>query len=226
MISFAKDEHKNGIIKLWSEAFGDTENVIISFLENICKDNTVVYIKDERVVGMASILPVFCNNRKGRYVYAVATDKEYQGQGICKEIMSFIDDFAQKTGESFLILVPASKSLFDFYKKMGYNQTVYAPPKNGNGQGIEIDYKEYCKLRSTILREFDLIKWSEAALEFILSHGNAVKNQNGIAYFENGQAIEVLNPNVLAEEFSTPFALIKYIEDLRFEKPYFGLAMS
>ncbi len=225
MISFAKEENRKAIIGLWEQAFGDSKATINRFLDNICKDNVIICTMDNKVVGMASVLPVLCNGRKGRYVYAVATDKGYRGQGVCKKIMEYIDDFAQKSGESFLILVPASASLFDFYKKMGYNQQVFAPVVKAEDTGELISPKEYFKIREETLKAFDLISWSENDLRFILSHGKAVKTKNGAVYFENGRAVEVLSPSLNSAK-TKPFALIKGIDNFKLRNPYFGLAMS
>lgn len=224
MIGFAKENQRNGIIRLWAEAFGDSEETICRFLDNICKNNIVVYTQNDDVIGMASVLPVSCKEEKGRYVYAVATAKSHMGQGICRKIMAFIEEFAKNMGESFLILVPADESLFDFYKKMGYNQTVFASKPYEAETGEIISAEEYYNIRENALRNFDFIKWSKADLEFILSHGKAVKTKNGAVYIENERVIEAIVPHL--EVGNDPFALIKYTKDLKFEKPYFGLAMS
>ncbi len=225
MISFATQKNREDIIRLWKEAFGDSTEAIECFLDNICKDRVAVFTENNKAVGMASVLPVSCNGKTGRYIYAVATDKAYRGRGICKKLMAYIEGYAKEQRDSFLILVPASSSLFDFYKKMGYNQEVFAPILKAEDTDKVISHKEYYKLRKSLLKGYDFISWGEAELEFILSHGKAVKTPTGIAYFENGKAIEVIN-DVMDKAEAKPFALIKYIDNIKFKKLYFGLAMS
>ncbi len=228
MISFAKEEHKNGIISLWQEAFGDSEEVVLDYMNALyTPDNMIVYTEGEKVVAMASMLAISCKAKKGRYVYAVATAKSHRGKGLCKEVMSFVEKAARERGESFLILVPAEKSLFEFYEKMGYNHTVFVPDYaefNENGEILTTD--EYYSIRESVFGGADLIGWDRETLDYILSHGEVLRTTDGAVYFENGRIVEVLSKNLVNQKWETPFALIKYLGNFRFKKPYFGLAMN
>ena len=60
------------------------------------------------------------------YIYAVATDKNYRGQGLCHALMEDTHAHLKKRGYAGAILSPANESLFDFYGKMGYQTCAYA----------------------------------------------------------------------------------------------------
>lgn len=228
MISFATKEHKNGIISLWQEAFGDSEEVILDYMNALyTPDNMIVYTEGEKVVGMASMIAISCKEKKGRYIYAVATAKSHRGRGICRKLMGFAEETAKKRGESFLILVPAEESLFEFYGKMGYNHTVFVPDyAEFNEDGEIITSDEYYSIRESVFEKADLIGWDKETLDYILSHGEAVKTADGAVYIENGRIVEVLSETIVNAKWGKPFAQIKYIEDFKFKRPYFGLAMN
>ena len=116
MIGFALDKHTDGIKRLWKNAFGDED--INEFLKNY-KKNILVYIENGNVCGMLSMLPILMGEEKGRYIYAVATDENYRGRGISSELLEWARKYSQDMGEKFLVLVPAEKSLFNFYEKRG-----------------------------------------------------------------------------------------------------------
>ena len=53
MIRFATENYINGIINLWNEAFGDSEEDIKFFLKNkFIPENTLIYESDKEVVSM------------------------------------------------------------------------------------------------------------------------------------------------------------------------------
>lgn len=229
MIRYGGAEYIDGIKNLWAEAFGDSVDQIEKYLRNMyCEKDILLYVEDDEVCAMASMLGVSSKNIKGRYIYAVATAKKYRGRGICKKLMSRIEEEIKARGEEFSILVPAEKSLFEFYKKLGYSQTVFKPKetkyKLSDG---ECSAREYFSIRENLFKDYDLIEWDEKSLEYILSLGETKILENGAGYFENGKPIEILTPKIFEKEWTEPFALIKYInEDLVFEKPYFGLSMG
>ncbi len=120
MILFAKNEHIKQIVKLWNEAFGDTESEILKYIKNILK-YIVIYEENGLALGMLTLLPISCSDKKGRYVYAVATKKEARGRGISTSLIEFSKQYIKDNAESFLVLVPQSDSLFEFYKKRGFS---------------------------------------------------------------------------------------------------------
>ena len=229
MVKMATDKYRNGIISLWQEAFGDTEAFINGFLDNMgYTENMLIYESNDDVLGMASMLPVFCGENKGRYIYAVATRKEHQGEGICQNIMKAVDQFIVRNNEKFAVLVPAGESLFGFYEKMGYNQKIYQPDlPQINEIGQRCSIFEYFKIRENLFKNYNLIGWSSKSLEYILSFGETHFCGNGAIYREGNEIKEALVPELFNSKWTKPFAEIKYYDkNLRFSKPYFGLCIN
>lgn len=118
MIEFASKEDFSDIIKLWHEVFGDSEKVIEGFLERFY-DRVLLFRKSNKILGMLSLLPISVGKATGFYVYAVATDESCRSKGIATRLLEYSKALCQN--KNFLLLVPASDSLFEFYKKFGFS---------------------------------------------------------------------------------------------------------
>lgn len=174
MIVFAKNEHINQITKLWNEAFGDAESEISKYLEMLLK-YLVIYEDNGQVLGMLTIIPISCGDKKGRYVYAVATLKSSQNRGISTSLLEFAKQYIKDNGEDFLILVPQSKGLFEFYKKRGFS-TFSCVRKdkyiNSSGEKLcsykmdEITPREYMRKRKKFFEGEFFFEWDEDILNF------------------------------------------------------------
>ena len=107
--------------RLWKQAFGDSDTFLDSFFSvgyscNRCRQLSL----DGQ---LASALYWFDCSFAGKpvaYVYAVATDAAFQGQGLCRTLMADTHQHLQKLEYVGAILVPGSASLFKFYEKIGY----------------------------------------------------------------------------------------------------------
>lgn len=171
IITFAKKDDKDEILDLWQEAFLEKREDIEPFVDEYF-EYFVLLKSNETVCSMLSMMPVFINDEKGRYIYAVATKKEYQNRGYSSRLLEYVNEYININNEKFSVLVPANDSLFDFYKKRGYN-TISCVEKNSimcekiaeNDYEIKtIDEKEYYQKRSEKLKNYTLIKWSEKDL--------------------------------------------------------------
>ena len=58
--------------------------------------------------------------RKLAYLYAVATAKAHQGQGLCRALMENTHEHLRQLGYDGCILSPQSEGLFTMYGKLGY----------------------------------------------------------------------------------------------------------
>lgn len=107
---------------LWQEAFGDTLEFINTFFQTAFDCSRCFCAVDKGVI-TAAIYWFDCeyHNRPVAYLYAIATAKAYQGQGICHKLMAHTHDHLRKTGYVGAVLVPGNAGLFDFYRSMGYD---------------------------------------------------------------------------------------------------------
>ena len=172
MIRFFENRDKNTIISLWHEAFGDKNDEIAVFLEFI-RDNLVIFEENGKIVSMLTLLNVKIGEDRGRYVYAVATDKSFRGRGYATALLSFAKEFIKKNDEKFLVLLPQESSLFEFYEKAGFSELFCAEiitckdfSKSAKKVGIT-SAKEYFELRKAFFSQEKYVEWDVKSLEFM-----------------------------------------------------------
>ncbi len=169
MILPASERHREQIIALWSGAFGDKIEDVKRYLETLFK-YFLVYEEDGIVKGILSVLPISFCGKKGGYIYAVTTHKDYRGQGICNKLMEYVK--ADKTYD-FLVLKPQNDGLFEFYGKMGFKKVnclskeeLLVTERTGKEYLLkELTSQEYEKAKNTYFDE-EIIEWNMDMLSF------------------------------------------------------------
>lgn len=105
---------------LWQQAFGDTDAFLDDFFSlAFAPERALVAKEQNEILGALYWLDCEAYGKTMSYVYAVATEKKRQGQGICKALMAEMHDCMTKAGKGS-ILVPADDGLRDFYRRLGY----------------------------------------------------------------------------------------------------------
>lgn len=129
-IAFALKNDEKKLKTLWKSAFNDPERYIESYYNN--RDNlskTLVLRLDDKIVSMLEIMEIYLKIngvlKKGIYIYACATDKKYQNRGYMHLLLTHAYNFAKTNHYQFLLLVPQSKKLIEFYKKQGFNISLF-----------------------------------------------------------------------------------------------------
>jgi len=117
MIKFS--DNKNDIVSLWRDAFGDSEEDILFFIENAKNAQCLMSFDGEKAVSMLYLVDCFISGRKGKYIYAACTSKAYEGRGE----MSALLEHSKVLGYGFICLIPANERLIDYYKKRGFSKT-------------------------------------------------------------------------------------------------------
>lgn len=116
--------------KLWQSAFGENETVLDVFFRNVYRPRNTLIISENGIpISALYLLPCeWVRNEKepfsGLYVYAVATDENHRGQGLAGRLLREVNRIAALRNLDFLFLVPSSPSLFEFYKRHGYTESV------------------------------------------------------------------------------------------------------
>lgn len=122
MIDFAKREDSNVLKCMWHEIFGDEEDTLDFFFENVfAPENTLVWRVADRPEAMLYMIP---NKEGGVYLYALATNEKYRNQGIMSELIKRALDILKEKGAEYAFLMPASKSLFAYYEKFGFTEKI------------------------------------------------------------------------------------------------------
>jgi len=117
--------------EIWKICFGDDDAYIDFFFDNKYKnDQTFILICDSEIAAMLTMIPIKIirsNNKSYNSVmlYAIATHPKYQGRGFSTQIMDYTKQYLLKHKVDILTLVPADKSLVNFYRKRGYSGGFY-----------------------------------------------------------------------------------------------------
>lgn len=103
---------KNDIIKLWNEAFGDSEEDITLFINNVRDAICLGYYDNNNLKSMMYLV----NCSLGKYIYVACTLKKHNGKGYMTRLLDYC-----KSNYNNVCLIPANESLIDFYKKRGFS---------------------------------------------------------------------------------------------------------
>lgn len=123
--------HITELRTLWKEAFGDTDAFLDTFFSTAFAPERCLCILMEHSVA-AALYWFECEYQKKplAYIYAVATAKACRGMGLCRQLLAATHATLRQQGYIGALLVPGSKTLFDFYKKNGYKTTCYRHIEN------------------------------------------------------------------------------------------------
>ena len=134
-IALADFSHKQELLELWREAFGDDEDYILSFLSGylIPEYNTPVVRVDGRIVSVLYLVEfeLYSSMRvigNCAYLFAAATLEEYRGRGYMSALMKYASELYKNRGISAIFLFPqeGAESLFKFYEKFGFKAVYQA----------------------------------------------------------------------------------------------------
>ena len=132
LVKFENEELKKQAVSLWHEAFGDGEEYINFFLDTH-KGCTFVPLTDNgELVSALYLIDGVLDDIDGFYLFAAATFKAHRSKGYMARLLQLAEETAKQKNKSFIALVPAEKSLFDYYSRFGYKTAFYAKkqPKN------------------------------------------------------------------------------------------------
>lgn len=115
------EDKEKQLSTLWQSIFDEDEFVTKLFFENVYTVCQNPFIEENgKILSSAFLIPCEISEYKGFYVYCALTHSKYRGKGLMAKVLSSADEICKKNGSDFLLLVPAEKSLFDFYGKFGY----------------------------------------------------------------------------------------------------------
>lgn len=199
MIKFADDGYHSQIKNLWKNTFEDKDELIDFYFSNRHRnENMLIFLKGEVVAAMLTMLPLEIKSGEktfaGRYIYAVATDKKYRGQGISTMLLNHAHNWMKRNHEQVSVLVPASKSLFDFYEKRGFKTVFKIDFLEISSDEISKNIKDlkctscnlekFIRIRNAAFGNSSLFaKWGEQALEYIMKFSNF--SAEGLCCFHN-----------------------------------------
>ena len=167
-IDHPKACHIPQLKKLWQEAFGDTDVFLDGFFDTGFSPDRCCGLWEETL--LVSVLYWFdCTwqNQKVAYLYAVATGKQFQGRGFCRQLMEKVHNLLKERGYVGAILVPGNQGLFTLYEKMGYAPCCLTDTKTISAGKVslpvqKISATEYARLQKMHLPQDAVIHGPEA----------------------------------------------------------------
>lgn len=115
MIGFSSNFDE--VIELWQEAFGDSRDEIVFFLDNAVNLQCLVYYDKSIPVSMMFLIDCKANDLQAKYIYAACTKSEYRKQGLMSKLLSWCKDNLNVP----VCLIPANAHLVDYYISNGLN---------------------------------------------------------------------------------------------------------
>ena len=170
-----------GLRHLWQQAFGDTDAYLDIFFRVGFAPERCRCIRQEKAV-TAALYWFDCSwgSKKIAYIYAVATDKAYRGQGLCRSLMESTHKQLKSEDYAGAVLVPVKPELSAMYAKFGYRG--FCPLEKATGekpQATAISPEEYMALRQERLSD-DAILQGSTALGLLAAYGGFYKTENAI----------------------------------------------
>lgn len=105
---------------LWKEVFGDTDEYISLFFSRKFRPENTFIIDENGLKSMAFYVEQKIENLSCAYICGVATEPKSRGKGYAAAIMEHMLKVIESRGFHLAFLIPATDSLFDFYKKQGF----------------------------------------------------------------------------------------------------------
>ena len=197
---------------LWIEAFKDSEDYVDFFFNHRFNDvATFVYLVDDNPVSMAFVFNEELYHKgayiHAGYIYGVATSSKHQGRGYSTEVLKHIQSIYPTT-----FLIPATKRLFDFYGRGGY-QTAFIVHEEtlsitdhclstASYSFDAISSAQYRNIRDRYFQREGYIRWSEASIAYAIAEnkfcgGSASKVTLLDHHIQNNNTPEdnISNPN-------------------------------
>lgn len=192
---------ENELKALWQTVFGDDRSYIDQWFHAFFRPElTAVKEQDGSLAAMAFVLPVgTLNGGSCASLYAVASAPGLRGTGLGKAVTADAVHLAEKAGFSHILLRPADRGLFGFYRKLGFfpafpvSETLVRLPETGC-QASPCDPERYLEVRSSLLCSDGVVLPSVSLLSFFSSSGGrlyagdgfcaAVEEENGRTVFK------------------------------------------
>lgn len=202
--------------RIWEICFYEDskESIDFYFLNAYKNKNALVCTENDEIIGMLHILPVVLKNEgnllNGGYIYAASTLPDHRLKGVLKALDNEAQKLSKSKGYSFLTLVPAKNTLFNMYKKLGYEtmfflNEAHINPYEYSTKSIKTEITSLKGQKHIILREsflnslkvslrfnFEYQKYFYNFLDFDGFKSAFVKNELGCGYITYKQFDDTL----------------------------------
>lgn len=250
IIDFPKPGHSALLRSLWKQAFGDTDGFLEDFFSTAySSQRCFCAIEAAALAGALYWFDCQWEDKRLAYLYAVATDKSFRGQGVCRALMAHTHAHLKQQGYDGCVLVPGSPELFAMYGKMGYTTCSYIrqfPCHKEEAIPLrQLTAGQYADLRRKYLPKGGVIQQGQT-LAFLQTQASFYKAENAVlACTPNEDQLTILellgDPGVAGGVLGalgydrgtvrtpgteTPFAMYHPLTDHAGAPQYFGLALD
>lgn len=165
-IRFAKNGDLARLKEIWKLCFGDSDQDIDFYYANrYQEDETLLLLQQGEIAAMLTMLPIRVNTVAGRSVnstmlYAIATHPQYQRRGYAAQLIEAACHYSSQKGNTFSVLVPAEKRLFDYYRNQGFQDGFYLREMSFGRERLESFpiVENNCTIKSISSQEYNLIR--------------------------------------------------------------------
>lgn len=181
IIKHPEQEDIPALTALWMQAFGDTREFIAKFFRTGFGQERCLLAKEQGQL-LAALYWFDClwEGKKIAYLYAIATDENHRGKGVCRALMEHTHRHLADAGYAGTILVPANDGLVRMYAKMGYHPCCSMVKSADVPAGaVEISPEEYMALRPAYLPE-GAVQHTKAAYSYLETFAKFYRYPSGI----------------------------------------------
>ncbi|MBQ2720795.1 MAG: GNAT family N-acetyltransferase [Clostridia bacterium] len=206
----------NKIKELLSESFGDSVTYL-DFLEKIGylrSEEAFAIFNEDRPVSVLFVKKYPLNLAYGTgwadYIFYAATSPEHRGKGLMGKLLTDTLSTLKTRGGDCAVLIPAERSLFDFYSKFGFETAFYIDQKEflpvDNGAKIYIPseveankfypryFDKYGKRKNTIYKSEEIFYQSVSENLFDTESSAVLTDGNSFAFASFGDKIILREP--------------------------------
>ena len=162
---------------LWQQAFGDSDTFLDGFFRTgFAPERCRCLVEADVPVAALYWFDAEYAGSRFAYMYAVATDPAFRGQGLCHRLMADTHNLLAQLGYAGTLLVPAGDSLRNFYAGIGYHpfSTVREFSVLAAGPAIplrKLSAEAYATLRRQYLPRAAVIQ-EGSTLDFLQTYGD------------------------------------------------------
>lgn len=174
-----------GLRRLWQQAFGDSTEFIDGFFRTGFSPERCRCVETEGQVAAALYwFDCLWEGRKIAYIYAVATEKDFRGKGVCRALMEDTHRHLQSLGYAGAALVPSEEGLFALYGGLGYRsfcpmKTLDITPGKEKVSVQPISPAQYAELRAERLPRGGIVQGGDT-LSFLASYAGFYVGGSGL----------------------------------------------
>ncbi len=204
---FIKEQTKTLFLRTFSD---ENENSAQILLNRFFLHNMLLKIDNRKIVSMLFSIDAAVGKTEAAYIYGAATDVDYRNKGYMKQLI----EFASKHFDA-LYLKPATKELFEFYKKIGFKTVFYKNKISGIAKKTDINIQkidnvqDLKNVREALLPEIK-VQLCDSALEYVLENYIAVTDN--IQNPQNFALFTIENATVIINETLSKTALKPFLE--------------